>query len=336
MSVKIGINGFGRIGRYLVRLLADDPELRVAAINARADNSSLAHLFRYDSVHRTFPGEVSVNDEGMLVNGRQITVTRCGTGEWRWGELGVDMVVETTGTLKDGPSLARHIACGAKKAIISAPGSNVDITIVMGVNHGDYKPGEHHVVSNASCTTNCLAPPAKVLHENFVIRHGLMTTVHSYTMSQRILDGSHKDLRRARAAAVSMIPTTTGAAKAIALVIPELRGRLDGMAVRVPTPNVSMVDLTCELERETTAAEVNAALKEAAQGPLRGYMGFSEEPLVSCDYIGSTFGGVVDAGYTHVIGGRMLKLIIWYDNEAGFTNQLARLLRMMGKSLPVG
>ena len=333
MPVSVGLNGFGRIGRYLLRLLADDPDVRITAINARADNASLAHLFRYDSVHRTFAGTVEANDTGFLVNGNQVTVTRDPMGQWRWGELGVDMVVESTGTLKDGPGLAKHIACGAKKSIISAPGSNVDITIVMGVNHESYNPAEHHIISNASCTTNCLAPPVKILHETFGIRHGLMTTIHSYTMSQRILDGSHKDLRRARAAAVSMIPTTTGAAKAIALVIPELRGKLDGMAVRVPTPNVSLVDLTCELDRDTSAEEVNAVLKEAANGVMKGYMGYTEEPLVSCDFIGSTFGGVVDAACTHVVNRRMLKLVIWYDNEAGFTNQLARLLRMLGKSL---
>ena len=333
MPVKIGLNGFGRIGRYLLRLLANDPEIRISVVNARADNGSLAHLFKYDSVHRTFPGTVEANDAGFLVNGEQVTVTRDPMGQWRWGELGVDMVVESTGVLKDGPGLQKHIDCGAKKSIISAPGSNVDITIVMGVNHENYVPASHHIISNASCTTNCLAPPVKILHQTFGIRHGLMTTIHSYTMSQRILDGSHKDLRRARAAAISMIPTTTGAAKAIALVIPELRGRLDGMAIRVPTPNVSMVDLTCELERDTSAEEVNAVLKEAANGIMKGYMGYTEEPLVSCDFIGSTFGGVVDAACTHVVNRRMLKLVIWYDNEAGFTNQLARLLRMMAKGL---
>ncbi len=333
MPVTIGLNGFGRIGRYLVRLLADDPELMVTAINARADNPSLAHLFKYDSVHRTFPGAVKANDSGFTVNDKQITVTRKPLGEWDWGALGVDMVVETTGTLKDGAGLAKHIERGARKSIISAPGSNVDITVVMGVNHTQYNPDEHHIVSNASCTTNCLAPPAKILHEHFGIRHGLMTTIHSYTMSQRILDGSHKDWRRARAAAVSMIPTTTGAAKALALVIPDLRGKMDGMAVRVPTPNVSMVDLTCELERDTSAEEVNAVLKQAAETTMNGYMGFTEEPLVSCDFIGSTYGGVVDAACTHVIKGRMLKIIIWYDNESGFTNQLVRLLKMMGKGL---
>lgn len=333
MPVNIGINGFGRIGRYLLRLLADDPELAVTAINARADNPSLAHLFKYDSVHRTFKGNVEPNDRGLIVNHRQVDVTRKGPGDWIWGDLGVDMVVETTGTLKDSAGLALHIQRGAKKSIISAPGKGVDLTVVMGVNHNQYKPDEHHIISNASCTTNCLAPPAKVLHENFGIRHGLMTTIHSYTMSQRILDGSHKDWRRARAAAVSMIPTTTGAAKALALVIPELRGRLDGMAVRVPTPNVSMVDLTCELERDTTAEEVNAAIRDAANGPMLGYMGYTDELLVSCDFIGTTFGGVVDGGLTAVLNKRLLKLIIWYDNESGFTNQLVRLLRMIGRGL---
>lgn len=333
MAVTVGLNGFGRIGRYLLRLLADDPELRLVAINARGDNASLAHLFKYDSIHRTFAGTVDHNDEGLIINGNLVRVTRQGIGEWEWDKLGVDMVVESTGTLKDGPGLAKHIARGAKKSIISAPGSDVDLTVVMGVNDNLYDPAKHHIVSNASCTTNCLAPAAKVLHDTFGISHGLMMTVHSYTMSQRILDGTHKDLRRGRAAAVSMIPTSTGAAKAAALVIPALKGKLDGMAVRVPTPNVSLVDLTCELGRETSVEEVNAALKKAADGPMKGNMGFSMDPLVSCDYIGSTYGGVVDGLCTSVINGTMVKLIIWYDNESGFTNQLVRLLRMMGKSL---
>lgn len=333
MAVKLGINGFGRIGRYLVRLLADDPELQIVAINARADNASLAHLFKYDSCHGTFNGTVGHDDAGIIVNGRHIAITRCKAGEWQWKDFGVDLAVETTGTIKDRAGLAQHIACGAKKSIMSAPAKDADVTIVMGVNHTDYDAAKHDVISAASCTTNCLAPAAKVVHETFGIKHGLMTTVHSYTMSQRILDGSHKDLRRARAAALSMIPTTTGAAKATALVYPPLKGKLDGMAVRVPTPNVSLVDLTCELERDTTAAEVNAALKAAAQGAMKGNMGFCEEPLVSIDFTGSTCGGEVDAALTTVIDNRMLKLIIWYDNEAGFTNQLVRLLRMVGNAL---
>lgn len=333
MSVKLGLNGFGRIGRYLVRLLADDPDLTIAAINARADNASLAHLLKYDSTHGTFAGEISHDENGLIVNGRHIAVTRNKTGEWQWGELGVDIAVETTGTLKDRTDLAQHLACGAKKSVISAPGKDVDVTIVMGVNQDDYDAAKHDVISAASCTTNCLAPPAKVIHETFGIRHGLMTTVHSYTMSQRILDGSHKDLRRARSAAVSMIPTTTGAAKATSLVYPPLKGKLDGMAIRVPTPNVSLVDLTCELERGTTAVEVNAVLKTAAEGAMLGNMGYCEEPLVSIDFLGSINGGIVDGLTTSVIDDTMLKLIIWYDNESGFTNQLARLLRMVGKSL---
>ena len=329
MSVNLGVNGFGRIGRYLLRLLADDGQLRIAAINARADNATLAHLFKYDSIHGTFKGEVSHNDMGLIVNGRHIAVTSKRADEWEWGRLGVDIAVETSGTIKNRAGLARHMDCGAKKVVVSAPCKDADLTVVMGVNHDKYKAGEHLVVSAASCTTNCLAPAVKVLHEAFGVRHGLMTTIHSYTMSQRILDGSHNDLRRARAACVSMIPTSTGAARATGLVIPELEGKLDGMAVRVPTPNVSLVDFTCELKQETTAALVNAALKEAADGPLRGNMGYSGEPLVSVDYVGSTYGGVVDAISTRVINGTMAKIIIWYDNEAGFSNQLVRLLRMV-------
>ncbi len=331
--IKLGMNGFGRIGRYLVRLLADNEDLGVVAINARADNASLARLFKYDSCHGTFRGEVAHDDAGLIVNGRRIAVTRERAGDWKWKDLGIDISVETTGTIKDRAGLAQHLACGAKKSVISAPAKDADVTVVMGVNHGDYDPAKHDVISAASCTTNCLAPAAKTIHEAFGIKHGLMTTVHSYTMSQRILDGSHKDPRRARAAALSMIPTTTGAAKATTLVIPALVGKLDGMAVRVPTPNVSLVDLTCELERPTSVEEVNALLKAAAEGPLLGNMGYTEEPLVSVDYMGSTYGGVVDALCTSVIGGTMLKLIIWYDNEAGFTNQLVRLLRMVGKDL---
>lgn len=333
MAIRLGLNGFGRIGRYLVRLLAADEDLQIVALNARADNLSLAHLFKYDSVHRTFNGEVSHDSEGLIINGRKVTVTRSSPGEWRWKDLGVDIAVETTGTIKDKIGLNKHIVAGAKKSIISAPAKDADITIVMGVNDGDYNPAEHNVISAASCTTNCLSPVAKVLNDSFGIKHGLMTTIHSYTMSQRLLDGSHKDLRRARAAAVSMLPTTTGAAKAAALVIPSLKGKIDGMAVRVPTPNVSLVDFTCELQRSTTAEEINAALQEAVNGYLNTYLNITYEPLVSCDYIGSTFGGVIDANCTSVIDGTMAKVIIWYDNESGFTHQLVRLLRMVSKKL---
>jgi glyceraldehyde 3-phosphate dehydrogenase len=333
MAVRIGINGFGRIGRYLTRLLADDGDMDVVAVNARADNYSLAHLLKYDSCHGTFGAEVKDNDAGFTVNGKQVQVTRQPIGEWNWADLGIDIAVETTGKVKDREGLAKHLDRGAKKSVISAPGKGVDATIVMGVNQDIYDPANHHVISNASCTTNCLAPAAKVVHDTFGIKHGLMTTVHSYTMSQRILDGSHKDLRRARAAAMSMIPTTTGAAKAATEVIPELKGRLDGMAVRVPTPNVSLVDLVCELEKDASTEDVNAALKAAAEGPMLGNLGYCDEPLVSVDYMGSTYGGVVDALTTTVMDKRLLKLIIWYDNEAGFTNQLVRLLKMIAKGL---
>ncbi len=328
---RIGINGFGRIGRYLIRLLADADDVVIGAINARADNAALAHMLKYDSVHGHFPFPVSAAEGGIMVNGRLIPVTRQKTGEWNWADHNVDLVVETTGTLKDRAALAQHLARGAKKVLMSAPAADADATIVMGVNDSVYDPAKHTVVSAASCTTNCLAPAAMIVHETFGIKHGLMTTIHSYTMSQRILDGSHKDARRSRAAAMSMIPTSTGAAKATALVYPALKGKLDGMAVRVPTPNVSLVDLTCELEKDADAASVNAALKAASQGRLKANMGYSEEPLVSVDYLGSTYGGVVDSLCTTVMDKRLLKLIIWYDNEAGFTNQLLRLVRLMSK-----
>ena len=331
MPVKVGINGFGRIGRYLLRLLADDQDLQIAAVNARADNAALAYLFKYDSTYGVFAGEVGHDDDGIIVNGRHIAVTRCKAGEWEWERLGVTLAVETTGTIKDREGLSRHLDCGAKKVVISAPGKGVDAMIVMGVNQDIYDPAKHAIISAASCTTNCLAPAVKVVHENFGFRHGLMTTIHSYTMSQRILDGSHKDWRRGRAAAVSMVPSSTGAAKAVGVVMPELEGRINGMSVRVPTFDCSLVDLTCEVEKACDAEAVNAALKAASRGALCDNMGFSEEPLVSIDYRGSTYGGVVDALSTQVLDQSMVKLLIWYDNEAGFTNQLLRLLRMVGK-----
>ena len=331
MPVKVGMNGFGRIGRYLLRLMADDKEIQIAAINARADNAALAYLFKYDSTYGTFQGTVDHDENGIIVNGRHITVTRCKAGEWEWERLGVTLAVETTGTIKDREGLAQHLACGAKKVVISAPGKDVDAMIVMGVNHDVYDGAKHSVISAASCTTNCLAPAVKVLHETFGFRHGLMTTIHSYTMSQRILDGTHKDWRRGRAAAVSMVPSSTGAAKAVGQVMPELEGKLNGMSVRIPTFDCSLVDLTCEVEKACDAAAVNAALQAASKGALAENMGYSEEPLVSIDYKGSTFGGVVDALSTQVLDGTMVKLLIWYDNESGFTNQLLRLLRMVGK-----
>ncbi len=332
MAVKIGLNGFGRIGRYVTRLLANDQDVEIVAVNARADNNTLAHLLKYDSVHRTFEGEVVPNDEGFLLNGKQIKVTRKGPGEWEWGALGVDIVLETTGKFRDRESCEKHLSCGAKKVLIGAPGKNPDITIVMGVNDSELKP-DHNIISNASCTTNCMAPPTKVIHENFGIVRGLMTTVHSYTMSQRILDGSHKDLRRARAAAMSMIPTTTGAAKAVTEVIPALKGKLNGMAIRVPTPNVSLVDLTVELEKEVTKEDLNNALKKASENELKGIMDYTEIPLVSVDYVSTSYAGIVDGPLTEVIDGKLAKLIIWYDNESGFSNQLVRLTKKVATML---
>lgn len=331
MPVKVGMNGFGRIGRYLLRLMADNQDIQIAAINARADNAALAYLFKYDSTYGTFQGTVDHDENGIIVNGRHIAVTRCKAGEWEWKRLGVTLAVETTGTIKDAEGLAQHLACGAKKVVISAPGKDVDAMIVMGVNHHIYDGAKHNIISAASCTTNCLAPAVKVLHETFGFRHGLMTTIHSYTMSQRILDGTHKDWRRGRSAGVSMVPSSTGAAKAVGIVMPELAGKLNGMSVRVPTFDCSLVDLTCEVEKACDAAAVNAALQAANKGSLAENMGFSEEPLVSIDYKGSTYGGVVDALSTQALDGTMVKLLIWYDNESGFTNQLLRLLHMVGK-----
>ena len=331
MPVKVGMNGFGRIGRYLLRLMADNQDIQIAAINARADNAALAYLFKYDSTYGTFQGTVDHDENGIIVNGRHIAVTRCKAGEWEWKRLGVTLAVETTGTIKDAEGLAQHLACGAKKVVISAPGKDVDAMIVMGVNHHIYDGAKHNIISAASCTTNCLAPAVKVLHDTFGFRHGLMTTIHSYTMSQRILDGTHKDWRRGRSAGVSMVPSSTGAAKAVGQVMPELAGKLNGMSVRVPTFDCSLVDLTCEVEKACDAAAINAALQAASKGALAENMGFSEEPLVSIDYKGSTYGGVVDALSTQVLDGTMVKLLIWYDNESGFTNQLLRLLHMVGK-----
>ncbi|MBC7355884.1 MAG: type I glyceraldehyde-3-phosphate dehydrogenase, partial [Desulfomicrobiaceae bacterium] len=271
MGVRIALNGFGRIGRYMARILAGRDDLELVAVNARGDNASLAHLLKYDSVHGIFPGEVGATDDGITINGQLVRVTRNAPDAWDWASVGADIVVESTGKFTDRESCERHLACGATKVIVSAPAKNPDITVVMGVNDAALST-EHRIISNASCTTNCLAPVAKVLHTAFGIKHALMTTIHSYTMSQRILDGTHKDLRRGRAGAMNIVPTTTGAARAVTMVIPELAGKLDGMAVRVPTPNVSLVDLVAEVERPTTAAEVNAALKAAAAGPEGGPM----------------------------------------------------------------
>ncbi|BDG37417.1 type I glyceraldehyde-3-phosphate dehydrogenase [Parageobacillus sp. VR-IP] len=326
MAVKIGINGFGRIGRNVFRAALKNPNIEVVAVNDLTDANTLAHLLKYDSVHGKLDAEVSVNGNNIVVNGKEIVVkAERDPAQLAWNELGVDIVVESTGRFTKREDAAKHLEAGAKKVIISAPAKNEDITIVMGVNQDKYDPANHHIISNASCTTNCLAPFAKVLHEKFGIVRGMMTTVHSYTNDQQILDLPHKDLRRARAAAESIIPTTTGAAKAVALVLPELKGKLNGMAMRVPTPNVSVVDLVAELEKEVTVEEVNAALKEAAEGELKGILAYSEEPLVSRDYNGSTASSTIDALSTMVIEGKMVKVVSWYDNETGYSHRVVDL-----------
>ncbi|PDM39152.1 MULTISPECIES: type I glyceraldehyde-3-phosphate dehydrogenase [unclassified Geobacillus] len=326
MAVKIGINGFGRIGRNVFRAALKNPNIEVVAVNDLTDANTLAHLLKYDSVHGKLDAEVSVNGNNIVVNGKEIVVkAERDPAKLAWNELGVDIVVESTGRFTKREDAAKHLEAGAKKVIISAPAKNEDITIVMGVNQDKYDPANHHIISNASCTTNCLAPFAKVLHEKFGIVRGMMTTVHAYTNDQQILDLPHKDLRRARAAAESIIPTTTGAAKAVALVLPELKGKLNGMAMRVPTPNVSVVDLVAELEKEVTVEEVNAALKEAAEGELKGILAYSEEPLVSRDYNGSTASSTIDALSTMVLEGKMVKVVSWYDNETGYSHRVVDL-----------
>lgn len=323
---KVGINGFGRIGREVFRVAFTNPDVEVVAVNDLTDAETLAHLLKYDSVHGTFPHEVTVDGDNIVVDGKKVKVlAQTDPAKLPWGELGVEIVVESTGRFTEGPKAAAHIAAGAKKVIISAPAKQEDITIVMGVNEDKYDPEKHNIISNASCTTNCLAPFTKVLMEKFGIESGLMTTVHSYTNDQRILDLPHKDLRRARAAACSIIPTTTGAAKAVALVLPELKGKLNGFAMRVPTPNVSITDLTVLLQKDTTAEEINAALKEAAEGKLKGILGYNELPLVSRDYNGCPLSSIVDGLSTMMVGPRMAKVVSWYDNEWGYSNRVVDL-----------
>ncbi len=336
MSIRVAINGFGRIGRNVLRAArasADSP-LEIVALNDLADASVLAHLLRYDSVHGRYPGSVSESESALHVDGDRIRVfAERDPARLPWGELGVDIVVESTGLFRSRETASAHLEAGAAKVVISAPASDEDITIVMGVNERLYDPGRHHIVSNASCTTNCLAPVAKVLSEAFGFVHGLMTTVHAYTAGQAILDRPHKDLRRARAAAVSMIPTTTGAARAISLVLPDLKGKLDGMAIRVPTPDVSLVDLVAEVERDTDREAVNEAMRAAAAGPLAGVLRVEERPLVSVDYVGESASSVVDAPGTAVMGGRLVKVLSWYDNEWGYSSRVVDLVRYMGDRL---
>jgi glyceraldehyde 3-phosphate dehydrogenase len=329
MAIRVGINGFGRIGRLVFRAGINNPDIEFVAINDLTDAKTLGHLLKYDSVHGMFSGKVDVRDTDIMVNDHLLKVTAVkDPTQLPWGEMNVDVVVESTGIFTNAEKAKAHLQAGAKKVIISAPATNEDITIVMGVNEDRYNPLSHHIISNASCTTNCLAPIAKVLLENFGIQKGLMTTIHSYTNDQQILDLPHKDLRRARAAAVSMIPTTTGAASAVALVLPELKGKLHGMAIRVPTPNVSVVDLVCELGRDVTVEEVNQALKTAASTPqLAKYLEYCQEPLVSCDFNDNPKSSIVDAGLTSVIGGNMVKIIAWYDNEYGYSNRIVDLIK---------
>ncbi|MEJ2301107.1 MAG: type I glyceraldehyde-3-phosphate dehydrogenase [Anaerolineales bacterium] len=336
---KIGINGFGRIGRQVLKSIRENhtDQLQVVAVNDLMDAQTNAHLFKYDSNYGIYPGEVEVVDGNLVIDGAEIKVfAERDPANLPWSDLGVEIVVESTGVFRSGPKASAHIKGGAKKVIISAPAKpsdSVDLTMVLGVNSEAYEPAIHNIISNASCTTNGLAPAAKVLHEQFGIIQGLMTTIHSYTNDQRILDLAHGDLRRARAAGLNMIPTTTGAAKAVALVIPELKGKFDGLAIRVPTPTVSLIDLVVTLDKSAAEEEVNAALKAAAQGSLKGILGYSEEPLVSVDYKGDPRSGIVDALSTKMIGDHMLKLLVWYDNEWGYSVRCADLAALMAESL---
>ncbi len=328
MAVKVGINGFGRIGRNVFRAALSRANFEIVAINdLPVDTKVLAHLLKYDSVHGKLDVSVEAKEGALVVNGKEIKIFNCrDLNEIPWKDLGVEIVIEATGVFRDKEKAVGHInSGGAKKVIITAPAKNEDITIVMGVNHQKYDPANHNVISNASCTTNCLAPIVKVLKDNFGVVRGMMTTIHSYTNDQRILDLPHKDLRRARAAAVSMIPTTTGAAKAIGLVLPELKGKLDGIAVRVPTPNVSLTDLTCELEKEVTIDDIKKAMKEASEGELKGILGYVEEPLVSKDFNGDDRSSIFDAEMTKVIDGKFVKVLSWYDNEWGYSCRVVDL-----------
>jgi glyceraldehyde 3-phosphate dehydrogenase (phosphorylating) len=335
MAVRVGINGFGRIGRNVLRAatMAKQTEIEFVGVNDITDTKTLAHLLKYDSVHKRFPGTVEAKGDALVVNGKTIKVSAIKEPEkLPWKELGVEFVLESTGRFTDKENASKHLAAGAKKVVISAPAKGEDITICMGVNHDKYDPAKHAIISNASCTTNCLVPMVKVVMDNFGFKHGFMTTVHSYTNDQQILDLPHKDLRRARAAALSIIPTTTGAAKATGLVIPEVKGKIDGISLRVPTPDVSIVELVADVEKTTTVEAVNAAFKQAAgSGPLKGILETSDEPLVSTDYIGSLFSSVIDTMSTAVIDGTLVHISSWYDNEMGYSARCVDLLAYIGK-----
>ena len=336
MAVRVGINGFGRIGRNVLRAATITKQaggdLEFVGVNDITDTKTLAHLLKYDSVHGRFPGTVEAKGDALIVNGKQIKVSAIKEPEkLPWKDLGVELVLESTGRFTDRDNAAKHLAAGAKKVVISAPAKGEDITICIGVNHEKYDPAKHHIISIASCTTNCLVPVVKVVMDNFGFKHGFMTTVHSYTNDQQILDLPHKDLRRARAAALSIIPTTTGAAKATGLVIPEVKGKIDGVSLRVPTPDVSIVDLTAEVERSTTVDAVNTAFRQAAAGSLKGILDVSDEPLVSVDYIGSFYSSVVDSMSTAVIDGNLVHVSSWYDNEMGYSARCVDLLAYIGR-----
>jgi glyceraldehyde 3-phosphate dehydrogenase len=328
MAVKVAINGFGRIGRNVMRIASATSEMDVVAINDLTDAATLAHLFKYDSVHGTFQGDIQVEKENLVINNDRIKIlSERDPSKLPWKELNVDIVIESTGIFTARDKAAMHLEAGAKQVVISAPGKDADLTVCMGINEDKYDPAAHQIISNASCTTNCLAPVAKVLMKNFGIVRGMMTTIHAYTNDQVILDLPHKDLRRARAAAMSMIPTTTGAAKAVSLVLPELKGKLDGMAVRVPTPNVSLVDLVVETEQATSIEKVNAAMKTAASGEMKGILDYCDLPLVSRDFNGSPASSSFDSLTTNVIGGTMVKVLTWYDNEWGYSNRVFDLVK---------
>ncbi len=332
MAVKVGINGFGRIGRNIFRTALGDRDIEFVAVNDITDTKTLAHLLKYDSVLGNLHHDISESENGITVEGKEFRVfSERDPAAIPWESVGAEIVIESTGRFTKAEDARKHLRGSVKKVIISAPAKNEDITIVLGVNEEKYDPAAHNVISNASCTTNCLAPVAKVIHENFGIRTAQMTTIHSYTNDQQLLDLPHSDLRRARAAGLSMIPTSTGAAKAVSLVLPELKGKFDGISVRVPTPNVSLVDVVIDVEKETSTEEVNQALKDAANGELKGILSFSEEPLVSADFKGNSNSSIVDAEYTKVIGGRMIKVLSWYDNEWGYSCRVRDLVKYIAQ-----
>src|SRR5712691_2200685 len=332
MAIKVGINGFGRIGRNVLRTSLNDPNLEFVAVNDLTDPKTLAHLLKYDSILGNLPNKISAGADSISIDNKTIKVFKeRDPGALPWDSVGAQVVIESTGHFTDANDAKKHLRGLVKKVIISAPAKNEDITVVLGVNEDKYNPAEHHVISNASCTTNCLAPVAKVIHQKFGIRSAQMTTIHTYTNDQQLLDLPHKDLRRARAAALSMIPTSTGAAKAVALVLPELKGKFDGISVRVPTPNVSLVDVVIDVEKETNSEEVNKALKDAANEELNGILAFSEEPLVSSDFKGNSNSSIVDAEYTKVINGHMIKVLSWYDNEWGYSCRVRDLIKYIAR-----